>query len=60
MKQFRINPGVVREELCKLLQATPAAQDLSGKEAARHFAYVAGMKDLAAAIIKRYEEGNNK
>ena len=59
MSQFRINPAVVREELIKFIGDLYLLED-EGKEAEKTLAYIAGAKDLANAIIKRYEGGKEK
>lgn len=62
MSQHRISPGVVQEELCKLLDSVEFCLDESpGKKKAmekKTLAYIAGAKDMANAIIRRYKEGS--
>lgn len=59
MSQFRITPAVVREELEKLLD-NDFVWECEGKEAEKLLCYNAGALDMARAIIKRYEGGNEK
>lgn len=56
MAQFRINPAVIRDELIKFIGDLYLLED-EGKEAEKTLAYIAGAKDMANAIIKRYEGG---
>lgn len=59
MSQFRINPAVVREELIKIINENDW-WDFKGNDAERLLTYTAGALDMANAIIKRYEGGNNE
>ena len=59
MSQYRISPAVVREELMKILDGTPY-WECKGEEAEKELRYIAGAYDMANAIIKRYEGGNEK
>ena len=59
MSQLRITPAVVREELIKFIGDLYLLED-EGKEAEKTLAYIAGALNMANAIIKRYEGGNEK
>lgn len=56
MSQFSIDPGVIREELVKLLEDCGYCER-EGKDAEKLLTYTAGALDMANAIIARYEGG---
>ena len=56
MGQYRVGPGVVWQELGKILSNTPFEE---GREAEK-IAYLAGARDLAKAIMEVYEKGKGQ
>lgn len=56
MSHFRISPGMVYEELFKILDGTPYWES-KGEDAEKELCYIAGATDMANAIIKRYKKG---
>lgn len=56
MAQFRINPGVIREELLKLMNDS-GWWEFEEKDAEKLLTYTAGALDMANALIARYEGG---